>query len=120
MKIRLIAKLFLPLLIIFCFFSVSQSFAQNETVAVRIDGRAVFRVNGNENTEAAARARQIERRLTNLLQNPQAIVPAQISAENENRIIAVAGVPIVTVTTAAAQDNLMTADSARRVVDAGD
>jgi small conductance mechanosensitive channel len=38
--------------------------AQDERVTVRLDGRSVFRVSAIENIDATARARQVERRLT--------------------------------------------------------
>ena len=42
--------------------------AQDERVTVRLDGRSVFRVSAVENTDAEARARQIERRMKRLLE----------------------------------------------------
>ncbi len=87
--------------------------AQDERVTVRLDGRAVFRVSAVENTNASVRAKQIERRMNRLLENPTAISPPRIesSKDNQGRIITIAGVPIVTVTTADAQDNLTTVDA---------
>jgi hypothetical protein len=62
---------------------------------VRVDGRAVFRVGaGGAAADAAVRAWQIERRLTTLLQIPQAIAPAVVQTENETRVITVAAVPV--------------------------
>lgn len=86
--------------------------AQDERVTVRLDGRSVFRVSELENTDATARARQIERRMNRLLENPQAIAPPRIEPSKDRtvRVIAIAGVPIVTVTPADAQDNLTTID----------
>lgn len=92
----------------------SSVLAQDERVTVRLDGRAVFRVSALENTDAAARARQIERRMTRLLENPAAIAPPLIEpteADDSERVIAIAGVPVVTVTEADAQDNLITVDA---------
>lgn len=84
--------------------------AQDERVTVRLDGRSVFRVSELEDTDATARARQIERRMNRLLENPQAIAPPRIepTKDRTGRIIAIAGVPIVTVTAADALDNLTT------------
>ena len=85
--------------------------AQAEQVTVRLDGRAVFRVGAVGELDATARARQIERRMNRLLENPEAIAPPRIEPTNANttdRVITIAGVPIVTVTEADAQDNLTT------------
>lgn len=86
-------------------------FAQNEAVTVRVDGRALFRVGAAGETNASTRAAQIERRLTTLLQNPQAIAPVVVQAQNDTRLITVAAVPVVTVTTADAQENLTDVDA---------
>jgi small conductance mechanosensitive channel len=85
--------------------------AQSEQVTVRLDGRAVFRVGAVGELDATARARQIERRMNRLLENPDAIAPPRIEPTNVNntdRMITIAGVPVVTVTEADAQDNLTT------------
>lgn len=71
----------------------------------------MFRVGAAGETTASTRAAQIERRLTTLLQNPQAIAPAVVQAQNETRVITVAAVPVVTVTTADAQENLIGVDA---------
>lgn len=84
--------------------------AQDTRATVRVDGRAVLRVGPIEDEiDAAARAARIEQRINSLLENPQAIGPAQIepSPDNaEHRIIVVSGVPLVTVTEIDAEDNL--------------
>ncbi len=87
--------------------------AQDERVTVRLDGRALFRVSAVDNTKASDRARQIERRMNRLLENPTAISPPQIetSQDKQKRVITSAGVPIVTLTTTDAQDNLTTVDA---------
>ncbi|MBW4666044.1 MAG: mechanosensitive ion channel family protein [Cyanomargarita calcarea GSE-NOS-MK-12-04C] len=87
--------------------------AQDERVTVRLDGQSVFRVSAIENTDATARARQVERRLARLLENPTAISSPRIetSRDKEERIITIAAVPVVTITTADAQDNLTTVDA---------
>ncbi|MEX0267833.1 mechanosensitive ion channel family protein [Leptolyngbyaceae cyanobacterium UHCC 1019] len=85
--------------------------AQTEQVTVRLDGRAVFRVGAVKNLDANTRARQIERRINRLLENPEAIAPPRIESTNDNqaeRVITIAGIPVVTVTEADAQDNLTT------------
>ena len=85
--------------------------AQIQQVTVRIDGRAVFQVGAVGELDATARARQIERRMNRLLENPQLIAPPRIVATNANksdRVITIAGVPVVTVSQADAQDNLTT------------
>lgn len=84
--------------------------AQDERVTVRLDGQAVFRVSAIENTDARTRAQQIERRLNRLLENPEAIAPARIETvkNGTQQAIAIAGVPVITVTQSDAQDNLTT------------
>lgn len=110
MKQSRIAKLLLSVMLISAVFSAPRVFAQ-ETVTVRIDGRAVFRVGGDGKTDAPTRAKQIERRLTTFLQNPLVISVAQIQEQNEDRVISVAGVPVVTVLQSDAQDNFTNADA---------
>lgn len=83
-------------------------------MTVRLDGRAVFQVGTAGELDATVRARQIERRMNRLLENPEAIAPPRILPTNANsaeRVITIAGVPIVTVTEADAQDNLTTIDA---------
>lgn len=91
----------------------SSATAQAERATVRFDGRALFRVSAVENADATARAQQIERRLNRLLENPQAIASPQIETPSDpaQRVITVAGVPLVTVTEADAQDNLTGVDT---------
>jgi len=88
--------------------------AQAERVTVRVDGRAVFRVGAMGEQTAAERARAVERRLGTLLENTDAITPARVersTTNREDRIITVASVPVVTVTEADAQENLVTVDA---------
>jgi small-conductance mechanosensitive channel len=88
--------------------------AQAEQVTVRLDGRAVFRVGAVKELDATARARQIERRMNRLLESPEAITAPQIKPTNvrqTDRVITIAGIPLVTVTETDAQDNLMTVDA---------
>lgn len=83
--------------------------AQDEREPVRIDGRTVLRVGASGEDDAAARAQRIEQRLNSLLENPDAVAFSVIEASGENeRIITVSGVPIVTITETDAQDNLTT------------
>lgn len=87
---------------------------QDERATVRVNGRAVFRVGAQGDLAAAARARQIERRFATLLQNPHAIAPARVEPsgpEGRERLISVAGIPLVTITADDAQDNLTTVDA---------
>ena len=88
--------------------------AQAERSTVRVDGRAVFRVGAAGEQTADERARAVERRLGTLLENPEAITPARIERSMTNssdRIVSVAGVPVVTVSETDAQENLVTADA---------
>lgn len=91
--------------------SLPAAVAQAEQVMVRLDGQAMFRVGAIGELDAPTRARQIERRMNRLLENPDAIAPPRIettNANNTDRVITIAGVPIITVTETDAQDNLTT------------
>jgi len=87
--------------------------AQVERVTVRLDGRTVFRIGETTELDATDRSRQIERRMNRLLENPTAIAPAQIepTQDGAQRVITIAGVPIVTVTKSDAEDNLTTVEA---------
>lgn len=87
--------------------------AQDQRSTVRIDGRAVFRVSAIDNTDATTRARQVERRLNRLLENPTAIAAPRIESNQDSsqRVITISGVPVVTVTQSDAQDNLTTVEA---------
>ncbi|MFB2876799.1 mechanosensitive ion channel family protein [Floridanema aerugineum] len=117
MKLRKIArtwKLTLILIIAVVSITFSPAQAQQERATVRLDGRAVFRVSSVKDREATERAQQIERRMAILLENPDAIAPSLIrptGANNTERVISIAGVPIATVTITDAQDNLTTVDA---------
>lgn len=109
---RFFLRSILTLLIILLF--LPSAVAQAEQVTVRLDGRAVFRVSAVGELDATARARRIEQRMNRLLTNPEAIAPPRIQPTNTNnteRVITIAGVPIVTVTEADAQDNLTTVNA---------
>lgn len=110
---RLLIPLLISLVVLFMPESILQA-QQDERVTVRVDGRSLFRVGPTEELSARERAVQIERRMANLLENPQSIAPAQIEVTQSNpnhRVISVAAVPVVTVTEADAQDNLTTVEA---------
>ncbi|NJM08728.1 mechanosensitive ion channel family protein, partial [Candidatus Gracilibacteria bacterium] len=88
----------------------STALAQDERVTVRLDGRALFRVGPTTDADATTRAQRVERRLATLLENPQAIARARVERGTleEERIVTVAGVPVVTVSLLDAEDNLTT------------
>ena len=100
----------LPLVILLLASAVWPVGAQDERVTVRVDGRALFRVSATDEVDAATRARRIEQRIATLLQQPTAIAPSIVEGSVGERVISVAGVPIVTVTEVDAQDNLTTLD----------
>ena len=82
--------------------------AQNARSTVRLDGRPIFRVGITDTISTADRALRIERRLTTLLEVPHAGAPAQVQPagpQGTERMITVAGVPVVTVMQADAEDN---------------
>ena len=81
-------------------------------VTVRLDGRAVLRVAEAGGVDAQGRAERIERRLGTLLETPQAIAPARVEqVDDTTRVVSVAGVPVVTVTRADAEDNTVGLDA---------
>jgi small-conductance mechanosensitive channel len=87
--------------------------AQEHRVTVRLDGRAVIRVGPAADADANSRAQRIESRLEVLLENPEAIAPARVEAagtDGGDRAISVAGVTIVTVGAADAEENLLEVD----------
>jgi len=86
--------------------------AQDDRVPVLVDGHEIFRIGAAGEQDAAARARQVERRFELLLASPDQIRPARVEpAEADGTIpITVAGVPVVTVTPDDAADNLATTD----------
>lgn len=87
--------------------------AQEGTRAtVRLDCRTVLRVGPSAGVDAGTRAQRIERRLATLLETPRAIVPARVEPSGDAaRIVSVAGVPVVTVTRADAEDNVLGVDA---------
>ena len=87
--------------------------AQDDRTTVRLDGRAFLRVGPADTSTAAQRAQRIERRLATLLETPRALPPARVEpagADGGQRVITVAGVPVVTVTQADAEDNVTSVD----------
>ncbi|NUN66763.1 mechanosensitive ion channel family protein (plasmid) [Pseudanabaena biceps] len=106
---RFLLKTIATLLAILLF--LPSAAAQSEKETVRLDGRAIFRVGSVGEIDATIRARQIERRINRLLENPDAIATPRIEPTNANvsdLVITIAGVPVVTVTETDAQDNLTT------------
>ena len=87
--------------------------AQDDRTTVRVDGRALLRVGPADTSTAAQRALRIERRLATLLETPRALPPARVEPagpDGGERVITVAGVPVVTVTQADAEDNVTSVD----------
>lgn len=83
----------------------------SDRVTVRLDGRSVLRVGPAPGVDAQVRAERIERRLGTLLENPRAIAPARVEASGDTaRVVSVAGVPVVTVGRADAEDNVLGLD----------
>lgn len=88
--------------------------AQDGRATVRVDGRSLFRVGAADSSTAAERAARIERRVATLLETPRALAPAQVQPSGEggaDRVLTVAGVPVVTVSRGDAEDNLTTVDA---------
>ena len=91
---------------------VAGGLAQDDRAAVLVDGHELFRVGAAGEQDAAARARQVERRIDLLLASPDQIRPARIEPTGQDGSVAVtvAGVPVVVVTQDDAADNLTTPD----------
>lgn len=88
--------------------------AQDDRVTVRLDGQPLFRVGPTDTISAVQRAARIERRLGTLLESPRALPTPRIGVggtEGRDRVVTVAGVPVVSVTQADAEDNLTTVDA---------
>ncbi|HEY0995627.1 MAG TPA: mechanosensitive ion channel family protein [Gemmatimonadaceae bacterium] len=86
----------------------------SDRVTVRVDGRPVLRVGPADSADATERARRIERRIATMLESPRAVRPARIERSGpggRDRMISVAGVPVVTVTPSDADDNVTTLDA---------
>ena len=90
--------------------------AQEDQATVRLHGRTIIRVGPTSDMGASARARRIERRLEQLIETSPSPPPANIlKGENEsNRVVAVAGVPIMTVTQNDAEENITDIDALAR------
>lgn len=76
--------------------------------AVSLDGRTLFRVGATDDQDSAARASRVEQRLALFVENPGAIQTAAVEtdpSDRSQRIITIAGVPIVTVSESDAADN---------------
>ncbi|HUF75085.1 MAG TPA: mechanosensitive ion channel family protein [Longimicrobiales bacterium] len=83
-------------------------------MTVRLDGRSVFSVGPADGETAAQRVARIERRLATLLESPRALPAARVGSDgigDRDRVVTVAGVPVVTVMQADAEDNLTTVDA---------
>ena len=90
------------------------AYAQDDRVTVRVDGRPVLRVGPADTSTASQRALRIERRLSTLLETPSALAPARVEPAGPgaaDRVVTVAGVPVVTVTRGDAEDNVATPDA---------
>jgi small conductance mechanosensitive channel len=102
------------LLLSLAFGSVSNGGAQESRVAVRVDGRAVFRVGASDTVTAAQRALRIERRIAQILETPDAVRPARVIADPADsavRVLTIANARITAVTPADAEDNLRSVDA---------
>lgn len=88
---------------------VAAAAAQEGRATVRLDGRALFQLGG---ADAADRARRIEQRLQALLGKADIPLAAAVSeAGPDSRVVAVAGVPVVTVTREDAEENVASLDA---------
>lgn len=108
--LRSFALLFLFLLLTSPTIS-SPASAQDGQATVRLDGRALFRVSSDEETPAEARAERIEQRLQLLLRNSDVHAPAMVTRAGENRVVSIAGVPVVTIQPIDAEENLANIDT---------
>lgn len=88
--------------------------AQSDRATVRLDGRSLLRVGAIDSTTSAQRAARIERQLVRLIETRQAPSPSRAESAGpagSDRLIAVAGIPVMTVTPADATDNATAIDA---------
>lgn len=88
--------------------------AQEARATVRIDGRPVFRVGAADTTGARERARRIERRIAAILDGPRPVPAARVesaSGDTGTRIVSVAAIPVVVVTSEDAAANATPRDA---------
>lgn len=79
-----------------------------------MDGRPLFRVGAADSVTAAQRALRIERRMTQLLETPTAIVGVRIDREpldSTSRVLTIAGARVAAVTPGEAEHNLRSVDA---------
>jgi small-conductance mechanosensitive channel len=111
---RIVVRLLLSLIVFVAVADAApDAMAQEHRVTVRLDGRAVIRVGPAAVVDADTRARRIESRLELLLESPAAITLARVEPTGPNgaeRAISVAGVTVVTVNEADAEENLLGVD----------
>jgi small conductance mechanosensitive channel len=90
--------------------------AQSTRATVRLEGRALFRVGPQADLSAEERAARIERRLTTLLEESDSVAPPRVDSPSTNneRIITVSGIPVVTVSQQDAEDNVTNVDALAR------
>ncbi len=106
MDIRML-KISLPLasVVFLLLTSITTAFADTGRATVRLDGRALFQVSGETTEEARARADEIERRFTRILETPAANAPADIQADGDSQVLSIATRHLLTVTPEDAVDH---------------
>lgn len=96
-------------------FLAAPAVAQDNVATVRLDGQAVFQVGpATDADDASERARRIEQRLGALLRNIDALAPPVARETPSGWVVAVSGVPVVTVTQRDAEDNFTTQQALAR------
>lgn len=105
-KLGPISTAILALLLTIC--ASSPAAAQTSVASVRLDGRVVFQVGpADENGgDASARAKRIEDRLATILPNLRNLGPATAKQVGRTWTVSVSAVPVVTITSRDAEDNL--------------
>lgn len=111
---------FLLLAVMACTLPPLGALAQEQGLAaVRLDGRALFRLTETEGMDAPSRARQVEQRLSAALAAPsRASAQVQPAANPAQRVIVLLGRPLLTVTqNDAAENGVSVEDLAERWTD---
>lgn len=88
--------------------------AQDGQSTVRLDGRAIFRVGESAEFSAEDRADRVETRLLAFLANLDALPPAVVRAEENEWLVTIAGIPVVSVLPSDAENNLTTGEALAR------
>lgn len=93
----------------------SPAAGQDDVSTVRLDGRAMFQVGpGEDGVDARQRARRVEQRMAGLLRNLDSLGDPVARETRSGWTVVVSGIPVVSVTSRDAEDNLVTPQALAR------